>query len=184
MVSIASLWLPILLSGVIVFIASSLLHMLLNYHRADYAKLPNEDAVLAAVSSVPGGDYMAPYSEGRDSMKDPAFREKVSKGMIVLTVMRSGMMDSFKRALMWWFMYSLVVSVFAAYITGRALGPGATYGQVFRFVATTAFIGYSLALWQRTIWFGMKVGTAIRGSIDGLIYGMLSAGVFGWLWPR
>ena len=83
-----------------------------------------------------------------------------------------------------WFLYSMVVGLFAAYIAGRALEPGAHYLQVFRFAGATAFVGYSLALWQMVIWYRRSWKTTLKSTIDGLIYGLLSAGVFGWLWPR
>ena len=83
-----------------------------------------------------------------------------------------------------WFVYLLVVSYFAAYIASRALAPGAYYLEVFRFAGATAFIGYAVALWQMSIWYHRSWGTTIRNTIDGLIYGLLTAGVFGWLWPR
>ena len=47
MVALADLWLPILVSGVVVFVVSSVIHMLIPIHRGDYAKLPGEDAVRA-----------------------------------------------------------------------------------------------------------------------------------------
>ena len=43
---------------------------------------------------------------------------------------------------------------------------------------------YSLALWQSSIWYGRAWGTNLRLTIDGLVYGMLTAGTFGWLWPK
>jgi hypothetical protein len=43
MVSIPSLWLPILVSAIIVFLASWILHMFLPYHRSDFQKVPSED---------------------------------------------------------------------------------------------------------------------------------------------
>jgi hypothetical protein len=79
---------------------------------------------------------------------------------------------------------TLVVNVFAAYVTGRALGPGAEYLEVFRFVGATTFAGYALALWQNSIWYSKAWGTTLRSTVDGLVYALLSAGVFGWLWPR
>jgi hypothetical protein len=45
-----------------------------------------------------------------------------------------------------WFLYLIGVGILAAYVTGRALAVGANYLQVFRFVGTTAFIAYSVAL--------------------------------------
>ena len=185
MVPLASLWLPILLSVVIVFIASSLLHRVLKYHRSDFAKVPSEDAVLDALRPIPPGDYMMPYSSGPEQMKDPAFQEKVKRGpMAVLTIMHGDMQTSFKKALALWFVYSLVVSVFAAYVAGRALRPGTEYLEVFRFVGTTAFLGYALAMAQQSIWYGKKWRTTILSMFDGLIYALLSAGTFGWLWPK
>jgi hypothetical protein len=159
--------------------------MVLKYHRSDFAKVPNEDAVMDALRPAPPGDYMMPFSTGPEQMKDPAFLEKMKRGpMAVLTIMRGDMMGAFKKALGMWFVYSLVVSVFAAYITGRALRPGTEYLEVFRFVGATAFLGYSLGLAQQSIWYGKKWSTTFKSMFDGLIYGMLTAGFFGWLWPK
>ena len=185
MVPIASLWLPILLSAVIIFVASSLLHMLLKYHRSDWSKLPNEDAVMDVLRGTPPGDYMMPYSTGPEMMKDTAFQEKMKRGpMAVVTIMRGDMQSSFRLALMLWFVYALVVGVFVAYLCGRALPPGTSYGQVFRFAGTVGFLGYGLALAQVSIWYGRRWGTTVRALIDALIYGLLTAGTFGWLWPK
>ena len=185
MVSLASLWLPILLSAVIVFIARSLLHMVLKYHRTDWAKLPNEDAAMDVLRAVPPGDYMMPYSTGPAMMKDPAFQEKVKRGpMAVVTVMSGDMQSAFKKALGLWFVYSLVANVFVAYVAGRTLGAGTEYAQVFRVVGTIAFLAYGLGLAQMSIWYGRRWITTIKSVIDALIYGMLTAGTFGWLWPK
>lgn len=185
MVPIVSLWMPILLSAVIVFVASSLLHMVLPLHRSDYRKLPSEDDVMAALRrfSIPPGDYLVPCSTTPKEMNDPGFVGKMTKGPVaVMTVMRSGR-PSMAAPLAQWFVYSLVVGVFAAYIAGRALGPGAHYLAVFRFAGATAFVGYSLALWQNTIWFKRNWVVTLKSTFDGLIYGLLTGGVFGWLWP-
>jgi hypothetical protein len=186
MVPIVSLWLPILLSGVIVFVASSILHMLLPVHQSDYRKLPSEDAVMEALRKfdIPPGDYVVPRPDSPKEISSPGFIEKMTKGPVaMMTVMRSGR-PSMAGPLSQWFVYCVVVSIFAAYIAGRALGPGARYLAVFRFAGCTAFIGYALALWQNTIWFRRNWLTTLKSTIDGLIYGLLTAGVFGWLWPR
>jgi len=88
------------------------------------------------------------------------------------------------RSLSMWFVYSAVVSLFGAYIAGRALPPGSDYLAVFRFVGATTFIGYSLALWQMSIWYRRAWSLTVKATVDGLIYGLLTAGTFGWLWPR
>jgi hypothetical protein len=185
MVPVVSLWLPILLSAVVVFVASSAIHMFLPYHRNDVKKVPDEDGVMDALRNfnIPPGDYMMPRAVSSKEMKDPAFIEKMSKGPVaVFTVMPSGPL-AMGKSLVQWFIYSVVVSIFAAYIAGRALGPGTEYLAVSRFAGATAFLGYALALWQNSIWWRRAWSTTIKSTIDGLVYALLTAGVFGWLWP-
>ncbi len=186
MVSVMSLWLPILLSAVIVFVASFIIHMVLRYHRTDHGRLPAEDEVADALrkAAVPPGDYVFPYGGGPGAMKDPVFIEKMKRGPVgVLTVIRSGP-PSMGPSLAQWFLYCVVVGIFAAYIAGRALGAGAPYLAVFRFAGCTAFVGYALALWQNSIWYKRKWSTTAKSTFDGLLYGLLTGGTFGWLWPR
>ena len=73
---------------------------------------------------------------------------------------------------------------FAAYVAGRALQPGTDYLRVFQLIGATAFIGYSVALWQMSIWYSRAWSHTIKSTMDGLIYSLLTAGTFGWLWPR
>ncbi len=185
-VPVMSLWLPIALSAVIVFVVSSILHMVLPFHRNDLRKVAKEDEVMAALRpfQIPPGDYGLPCAASMESMRDPAFLEKMKAGPVVLmTVVPPGPPSMASRLLLW-FVYSIVVGIFSAYIAGRALPPGAHYLQVFRFAGCTAFIGYSLALAQSSIWYSRSWVTTIKSMIDGLLYGLLTAGTFGWLWPR
>ena len=184
MVPVTSLWLPILLSAVIVFVASSLIHMVLRYHRTDYSQLPKEDAVMDALRSAPPGDYMFPWGSGPSAMKDPAFVEKMKRGPVGVLTLLTPRAPSMGPYLARWFVYCIVIGIFAAYIAGRALTSGASYLEVFRFAGCTAFVGYALALWQNTIWYGRKWTTTLKLNLDGLIYGLLTGGTFGWLWPR
>lgn len=186
MTGLIMLWLPIILSAVIVFVVSSLIHMALPWHKSDYPKVPNEDQVRNALRplAIPPGDYMIPRPTGNEEMRSPEFAEKVRQGPnMVITVLPNGPW-SMKRNLTQWFLYSLVVSVLAAYVAGRALPPGSTYLAVFRFVGVTAFIAYSVALWQMSIWYRRSWSLTVKATVDGLIYALLTAGAFGWLWPR
>jgi hypothetical protein len=186
MVSIPSLWLPILISSVLVFFASWLFHMLLPLHHKDFAQAPNEAAVQDALRgfNIPPGDYMIPCSGGPEGMKKPEFQERFAKGpVVVMTVFKPGSANM-GSSLLQWFLYLLVVSGIAAYVAGRALPAGAPYLEVFRFAGCTAFVAYAIGLWQDSIWYKRKWSTTIKNTIDGLIYGMLTAGVFGWLWPK
>ena len=186
MVPVTSLWLPILLSAVIVFVVSSIIHMVLPYHKGDYRNVPKQDEVMEALRkfSIPPGDYVLPLAGSMAAMKDPEFIKKLNAGpVVVMTVLPNGPMRMGK-SLTLWFVYSVVVSIFAAYIAGRALEPGAHYLQVFRFAGCTAFVAYSLALLQQSIWYNRNWGTTLKSMFDGLVYGLLTAGTFGWLWPR
>ncbi len=186
MVGLTALYLPILLSAVFVFIASSLVHMVLPWHKSDYPRLPDEDKFIDAVRplAVPPGDYMVPRCLDRNDMRSPAFLDKMKKGpVMVLTVMPNGAM-SMGRNLSMWFVYLLVFGVFIAYVGGRTLPIGTAYLKVFRLVGATAFIGHVFALWPMSIWYRRAWSATIKATVDGLIYALLTAGTFGWLWPK
>ena len=186
MTPLTALWLPILLSAVFVFVASSIIHMLPLWHRTDYPAVPNQDQVMSSLRAlnIPPGDYMMPRAASMAEMKTPEFQEKFKQGPVaMMTVMRDPSFNMAKPMTLW-FVYSLVVSYFAAYIASRALPPGSHYLEVFRFAGATAFIGYAAALWQMSIWYHRAWSMTIKSTFDGLIYALLTAGVFGWLWPR
>lgn len=186
MTGLTELWLPILLSSVFVFVASSIIHMAPLWHKNDYPKIPDEDKVRAALGPlrIPPGDYMVPRCSTHQEMRTPEFLEKIKQGPVMIVTVLPNVMTSMVRNLSLWFVYLVAVSVCAAYIAGRALPHGAHYLTVFRFAGATAFFGYSAALWQMSIWYRRAWSSTIKATIDGLIYGLLTAGTFGWLWPR
>lgn len=186
MVALSSLWLPILLSAVAVFLVSFVVHMVLTYHRADVQALPAESRVADALRpfAIPPGDYVLPHTETPAGMKTPEYQEKLAKGPVaIITVLPNGPF-AMGKSLGQWFLLDVVISLFAGYVASRALGPGAEYLDVFRFVGTTAFAGYGLGLAQQSIWGGKRWGTTWRGMFDALLYAAFTAGVFGWLWPN
>jgi hypothetical protein len=186
MVSLTSLWLPILLSAVIVFIASSVIHMAPLWHKNDFPSVPQEAALLSAVRplALPPGDYFIPRASGMEEMRTPEFKEKMKQGpVIVMTVLPNGPI-AMNRSLFQWFLFLIVVGVFSAYIAGRTLPAGTHYMRVFQVVGATTFIAYSLALCELSIWYRRSWSLTLKGWLDGLIYGLLTAGTFGWLWPH
>jgi len=186
MAGLDALWLPTLLSAIFVFVASSVIHMVLPWHKSDYPMLPTQDKMMEAFRafSIPPGDYLIPRPSNRQDLRSPEFAEKMKKGPVVLmTVMPSGPI-SMGRNLALWFVYTIVVGLFAAFVAGRALPVGALYKQVFSTVGTVAFVGYSVALWQMSIWYWRSWSLTIKTTVDGLIYALLTAATFGWLWPR
>jgi hypothetical protein len=186
MVSIGALWLPILVSSVFVFILSSVIHMALKYHANDFRRLPNEDAVADALRKfdIPPGDYAYPRPESMADMKSPAFLEKQKKGPGIILTIWGGGTNSMTGPMVQWFLYSVVVGIFAAYVAGRALTAESHYLAVFRFAGVTAFVSYALAGWQQSIWYRRPWSVTLKNTFDGLLYALVTAGTFGWLWPR
>ncbi len=185
MVPLAALWLPILLSAVIVFIASSIMHTVLTYHRSDYRQLPDEDNLLAKLraANLTRGMYVFPYCLPKD-MKTPAAIEKYKKGPVgFMTIFPNGQ-PVLAKFLVQWFIYLLVVGLFVAYLTGHTVAQGAHYLAVFRVAGTAAFLSYGLGHLSDGIWKGQTWSATMKDVVDGLIYSLLTAGVFGWLWPR
>lgn len=186
MTPLSALWMPVVLSAVLVFIASSVAHMVLRYHQTDFRRIPSEDQVLEQLreAGLAPGEYAAPHAASPKDMNDPAFVEKMKRGPVALLTILPGGPPSMTRPLALWFLLSLIISLTAGYVAARALGPRADYLDVFRFVGTTAFAGYVYGLWQQSIWYGRPWRTTLKSSFDGLVYALLTAGVFGWLWPE
>ena len=186
MVPLTALWLPILLSVVLVFFASFIMHMVLSYHKSDYRQLPDEDRVTDAVRNArvtPGPAYFFPYFSFKE-MKSAPVVEKMKRGPVgLLTVLPSGP-PAMGKNMMQWFLYCLVITVLAAYLSGRTLAPGAAFLQVFRVASIAAFLGYGAAHAQESIWSGRSWVVTCKHLLDSVIYAALTAGTFGWLWPK
>ena len=186
MVPITALWIPILLSAVIVFVASSIMHMVLPYHKSDYRKLPQEDTVVDALRAAgvsPGPAYHFPHTTHKE-MKSPEVVEKFKRGPIgLLTVIPSGA-PAMGKYLGLWFAYCVVIGIVVACVAASTLAPGTRYPMVFHLVGLAAFLGYGLGQIQDSIWKGQTWGVTAKHVFDGLIYALLTAGTFGWLWPR
>lgn len=185
MALLAQLWLPIVLSAVIVFIASSIVHMALPYHRSDYKKLPDEEKVTASLraAGLTRGLYIFPFCTPKE-MKLVENVEKYKQGPVgMMTVFPLGQ-PFMPKFLGQWFGYCLIISFFVAYLAAHTIPPGVRYLAVFRVVGTAAFLAYGLGNLVNGIWRGQPWSVVSKEVIDGLIYSLLTAGTFGWLWPR
>ena len=185
MISVTALLLPTLLSAVLVFIVSSIVHMMTPWHAGDFSKLPNEEGVLAALRpfNLAPGSYVAPRPASMKDMGSPEFKAKVKLGPSVMMNVMSGQ-SGMGQQLVLWFLYSAVIALFAGFITLKSLQAGADYIVVFKFVATIAFGAYTMGLWQMSIWYRRPWVVTLKSTIDGALYACLTAGAFGWLWPR
>jgi hypothetical protein len=182
---LAALWLPILLSAVIVFIASSIMHMVLPYHKSDYRQLPDEDKILASLrpAELQRGVYVFPFCT-HQNMKSAEIQEKYKQGPVgVLTVFPSGP-PAMPKFLGMWFAYCLIIGVVVAYLAWHTVTPGAPYRHVFRVAGTAAFLAFGVGILSNGIWKGQPWSNVIKEAADGLVYALLTAGTFGWLWPH
>jgi len=186
MVPVLSLWLPVIVAAVIVFVVSSVIHMFSGLHKNDFRRTPKEDETMDALRglNIPPGDYLLPCPGPGQGMGSPEFIAKTNKGpRVLMTVMPAGPF-SMTSNLVNWFIYCVVVGFFTAYVTGVALAPGTDYLKVFQIAGCVSFMGYALALPQPSIWYSKSWATTFKGMFDGLVYGLMTAGTFGWLWPK
>ena len=186
MIPLTALWLPVLVAALIVFFASFIMHMVFGYHKSDYRQLPDEDRVTDALRNAGvtrGPNYFFPYCKFEE-MKSPSVIEKFKRGPVgLLTVLPSGP-PAMGKNMVQWFLYCVVISIFAAYLSGRLLAPETVFLQVFRVVGTVAFLGYGAAHAQESIWSGRSWVVTFKHLFDSAIYGLLTAAAFGWLWPK
>ncbi len=183
MVALGSLWLPILLSSVLVWIASALVWTVMPHHKSDWKPVSDEAAARSALKNHPPGQYSIPYAATQAAMKDPDFVRKTEEGPnAYVTVVPSGQI-AMGGKMAGSFVYNLAVGVVVAYLASRTVSAGAEYLTVFRVTGTTAWLAYSFAIIPDAIWFGRPWSTTTKTMLDGLAYALLTAGTFGWLWP-
>ena len=186
MISLTALLLPTLLSAVLVFLASSVVHMFTKWHAGDFSTLPNEDAVLAALRpfNLAPGAYAAPRPKDMKDMASPEFKAKHAQGPVVMMTVMPGGQTGMGQQLALWFVYSAFVAFFSGYVTSKTAGMATDTRIVFKFVAIIAFGAYSIGLWQMAIWYRRSWVVTIKSTIDGLLYALLTGAAFMWLWPH
>jgi hypothetical protein len=183
MVALSSLWLPVIVSAAVVFVASAVVWMVLPHHRSDYHPLPDEEAARTALRSASPGVYTVPHAAGPEAMKDPAFQARMVEGPVGFITLRRPAPATMGPALVQSFLFYVVVSFLVAYVASRALAPGAHYLGVFQIVGSVAWLAYGFGGVTDSIWFGKPWSHSLKCIFDALLYGLLTAGVFGWLWP-
>lgn len=188
-VPLGALWLPILLSAVFLFIASSLIWTAFKWHDGDWRQLgPSNELqeVLRKVGIAPG-QYMFPEGDRHATDKaaaKKAWEDRYAKGPVGVVYAGTPGKMSMGKMMGQMVVYFLVVSFFVAYVAAHGLPHGAPYLKVFQLVGATAFIAYSAGQFVDSIWFYRSWRTTWLNVVDALIYCGLTAGTFGWLWPR
>src|SRR5690606_4100394 len=123
-VALSSLWLPILLSAVAVFIASALIWAVVQWHNADWQKLPDEEAARRALQGVPPGDYILPHAASNKERQSPEWQQKFKEGpAAMVTGLPHGSMAMGKQFLPW-IGYTLILSLLVGYVAGGSLPAG------------------------------------------------------------
>lgn len=186
LVYLRELWLPTLLAAVICYVAGVVLYMLLPLHRSDWTGMPGEEGVLEAMrkAGVGAGQYRFPWCDDMRDMKSPEYQRKLSAGPAGILVVRPPGKFAMGAMLVQMVLYHLVVTGFVAYLASRTLERGADYLAVFRVTGTAAIMAYAFGQIPQTIWYRYKWSFTFRTIGDGVLWGLLTAGVFGWLWPR
>ncbi len=186
MPGLMQLWAPILLSALLVFVASSVVHMVFKWHNADYQKLPNEDAVRTVVraGNPTPGQYAVPHCHDQKEMGSPEMKQKWQEGPVALLWLKPNGVMGMGPLLGQWFIFNVAVSFFVAYIASHSLPIGTAYLTVYRVVGAITFVAYAAGTIPPAIWMGKPWSAAMKEAGDGLLYALLVAGAFGWLWPR
>jgi len=183
MVALTALWLPILVSAAIVFVVSSILHMVLPYHRSDYKGLPEEEKVRAVLRGLAPALYIIPYCT-HQNMKSPEIAAKQKEGPIAFVSVQPNGAPNMGKFLGLWFVFCVIVGVFTGYLTGIAVGPGADHMAVIRVAATAAFMCYGVGLLSNGIWRGHPWGMVLKEIFDAIIYSLAVGATFAYLWPK
>jgi len=186
MTELSALWLPILLAAVFVFVVSAVIQMGPFWHRSDFPAVPDENKARATIGAlqVPPGEYMLPRCNSMAELRTPEFLQKMNEGPVWLITVRPNGSPNMAKPLAQWFVLSLVIALFSGYLASHALAPGAHYMSVFRFVATPAFMAFTMGFFIDSIWYSRSWSLSLKLALDGLVYSCVMAGTFGWLWPK
>jgi hypothetical protein len=171
-------------AAVAVFIVSSIVHMVLGYHKADYKRLSDEESVAAGIrKAAPApGLYFIPHNE-MSQLKDPAVIKRFTEGPVaLLTVLRNGP-PAMGKNLAQWFLLCFLISFVAGYVARHTLSPGSPGLEVMRITGTLAFAGYGFGYFQDSIWKGIPWSNSLRGLLDAALYALTTGLVFRLLWP-
>ncbi len=185
MSAIALLWMPILVTAVLIFIASTMIHMVFKWHNADYQKLTNEDDVRAVVhaSSAEPGQYMIPYCVDMKEMGGEVMMKKFNDGPVAFLTVRKNGTPAMGSTLFQWFIFTIVIASFAGWIAMSVFSGKADARAAGQMVGLISFLAYGAGSVPLGIWLGKSWGSVAKDLLDAVIYGVISWLVFAWCWP-
>jgi hypothetical protein len=185
-VSVSELWLAILVAGLLSWIASALIHMLIKYHNADYKGLSNEDAVSSALadkSPVPAL-YTLPYCSDMKAMGEVAMQKKFNDGPVAMIIIMPNGMPPMGKLLTQQILFFILGSFLIGYLASISIAANTDVMMVFRQVFIASFLTYGWAQIPYSIWMGQPWSNCVRYLLDALIYAAVTASTFSFLWPN
>ena len=185
MLTLTQLWLPILASAIAVFVASSLVHMVIKWHNSDYRKLPNEEearATLRSVATAPGM-YFIPHCPDMKEMQKPENIQKFVDGPIAMMTIRPPGKPSMGAPLAQWFVLNVFVAAIGAYVACYMLPPIPSFLAACRPMAVVTFMSYAVGALSNGVWYGKPWPVVVKELLDAAIYATVAGCVFAWLWP-
>lgn len=185
-VSVFELWLPILVAGLLCWIASALIHMLIKYHNADYKLLPNEEAVSSALAekSPQPALYTLPHCIDMKAMGEESMQKKFNDGPVaMITIMPNGM-PPMGKLLSQQILFFILGSFLIGYLATLSIAANTDFMMVFKQVFVASFLTYGWAQIPYSIWMGQPWSNCVRYLVDALIYATVTAGTFSLLWPN
>lgn len=179
--SVTELWLPILLAGVATHIASTIAWTVLPHHKPEWKGLGDDEDGLQdwiAGREIPAGQYLFPFASGMKEADCDAIKEKQQKcrGMLLLYQRPVNMGAAIGKTLA----FFLVAAFMIGYLAAFSVPSGASFWHVFRFVSTAGILTHCFARFPHVFWFPEKIAMSL---LDGVVYSLITAGVFAALWP-
>lgn len=206
------LWLPIVVSGVAVWIVSAIGWMAIGHHKRDRDAIPGGAAgeqdfmdTITRLNIRPGNygfpDFCQadnlPPKEKRAAQK--ALYDKHPQGLLRVwgpTNMGANMLLTL--------VFYFVTSAFIAYLGWAALPhhaaaapaaatiPGAEtvaagssmFWKVFQVLGVAGILAYCFAGFPNDLWFQKKRRAMAMDWLDGVIFGLVTGAIFAWLWPK
>lgn len=185
MLNLLDLWAPAVASALGVWFTNSFVYAALPHHKSDFKSLPNETTARKALKpqNIGAGQYNIPHLPSYHDAKKPDYIRKFEEGPVAfITVLPRGM-QSVGKGLGLSLLYYFVVSLIVAYIAASTLDASTSYAGVFRVAATTAWLAYGWAMVPEAIWYGRPWKAIVKQLADSALYALVTAAIFGWLWP-
>lgn len=185
MEEISAISLPILLSGIAVFVASFLAWVVIGHHNPDWNELPDEGATIDLLqkSGTKAGQYVFPMTRTKEQMADDNKQQRLESGPWG-TVNVWARPASIPRNLLQSFVFYLTTSLFVGYLGTLALDPGAGFSRVFQVTGTAGILAYAFGGVPNAIWFGTHFRAALMDVIDGICFGLITGLIFASMWPE